>query len=135
MIANDVLFMSKLEVGKVKLHITPFIPSELIDSVLTMCSLNIHLHKITLVKNYSMMTSSVYGDPSHLSQVLLNLIQNSIKFTSMRTVRCVTVVCEGRMMEEDEEGKGKGKGKGEEKMDDGKKKKILLLFTIEDTGM
>nr|CRH04321.1 putative Histidine kinase with 7TMR-DISM extracellular 2 domain, 7TM diverse intracellular signalling domain, PAS 4 domain, HisKA domain, HATPase c domain and Response reg domain [Candidatus Magnetococcus massalia] len=79
---NDLLDLSRIEAGKLKLNQAPFSPSELVDRVL---SLEIHRARekgLHLTANLdSSMPDWLMGDGDRLRQVLLNLVSNAIKFT------------------------------------------------------
>jgi two-component system, sensor histidine kinase and response regulator len=82
-ILNDLLDLSKVEAGKLRVEAIPFSIEDTITEALTPVScragekglqLMIHLDR-TLADN-------VVGDPVRLRQVLLNLVGNAIKFTA-----------------------------------------------------
>lgn len=82
-IINDILDFSKMEAGKVDLEIINFSPLTVVEGTAELIR-----HKAR-EKNLSLMTfidpripSWLKGDPVRLKQVLLNLADNAIKFTS-----------------------------------------------------
>jgi len=81
-IINDILDFSKLEAGKLNLESRPFKLDEIIDKIFQQfkykaqektISLNTHIDKKAEV--------ILMGDPLRLTQVLTNLVSNSIKYT------------------------------------------------------
>ncbi|MBC8151823.1 MAG: response regulator [Bacteroidetes bacterium] len=81
-IVNDILDMSKIEAGMLQFESVPFTISSLVGSIQTMfqsaaADKNLQL----IVENDPTLPSTVLGDPTRLTQILLNLISNSIKFT------------------------------------------------------
>lgn len=82
-IVNDVLDFSKIEAGMVKIEPIPFNLYELLDSTSTMFKgqaneKNINLNLI--ISNE--VPKLIIGDPTRLTQILINLIGNAIKFTN-----------------------------------------------------
>ncbi|RZM18648.1 MAG: sensor histidine kinase, partial [Pedobacter sp.] len=86
-IVNDVLDLSKIEAGMMRIEAAPFSIRGLLHSVETM------FQSKAIEKNL-LLTSSVdnnipdelEGDATRLTQVLVNLVGNAIKFTSKGTV-------------------------------------------------
>ncbi|MBO3273443.1 ATP-binding protein [Hymenobacter defluvii] len=80
---DDVLDFAKIESGKISLERIPFDISATLQSAVN--SLRFKAEEKDLVLEARLPTDSlptVLGDPLRLSQVLLNLINNAIKFTS-----------------------------------------------------
>ena len=82
-ILNDILDLSKIESNKMALESIPFDIEKTIESVIAMFDqqakmkgLNLHMHMDKNIPRYIM------GDPTRLHQVLSNLVNNGIKFTS-----------------------------------------------------
>ena len=81
-VINDILDFSKIEAGKLQLEKRPFI---LIDAVKSICQLL--TNQATTQQNtlkYAIapdVSHSIVGDVARLSQILLNLVGNAIKFT------------------------------------------------------
>lgn len=82
-IVNDILDLSKLESGKVELENQPFLMEVLLKQIVQM-----HLNKaksknIKLLFSYdSGIPECLFGDETRISQILINLISNAIKFTN-----------------------------------------------------
>ena len=79
---NDVLDLSKIEAGKLDLEIIDFDLSAVVEQVVDIVSHRVHAKGIEL--SYFIepeVILGVRGDPGRLQQVLLNLVNNAIKFT------------------------------------------------------
>lgn len=81
-IINDILDYSKIEAGKVELEITSFSMDQIIQDVVNIISYKIeeqkigfHLAKDPQIPNW------FFGDPKRIEQVLLNVLNNAVKFT------------------------------------------------------
>ncbi len=84
---NDILDFEKIESGKMDLEHINFDLKRLIRSVYTLMRGHAEAKNIELVLEADPNTPNwVYGDPTRLRQVLLNLINNAIKFTSKGAV-------------------------------------------------
>lgn len=81
-IVNDILELSKIEAATVTLDNSEFNPKEVLkDSIYLVLPLA-HEKSLTLINNIaSELPTVVYGDSKRLEQVLLNLLNNAIKFT------------------------------------------------------
>lgn len=82
-IVDDILDFSKIEAGKLELSPVPFSPSALIRSVcllLDRMALNQDV-ELTLFSDPAL-PAQVLGDELRIRQVLLNLVNNAIKFSS-----------------------------------------------------
>lgn len=96
-IINDILDFSKIEAGKLTIEHVAFSPLALVQSVVSLFqarALEKNLH-LTL----SLPTpppAALLGDPTRIRQILLNLIDNAIKFTQQGGVDlCVTFEAAG----------------------------------------
>jgi len=81
-IINDILDFSKIEAGKLAIEQVAFSPAALAQGVATLFQAralekNLHL-KLTLP---DAPPAALLGDPTRIRQILLNLIDNAIKFT------------------------------------------------------
>lgn len=109
---NDVLDFSKLEAGKIEMEHTPFHLEEVLTNVASVVTLEVDKKKLELFFQLeSNVPAKVYGDPLRLSQVLINLIGNAIKFTDYGYI-LVSVALEHC-----------------------KEEQVTLRFTINDTGI
>ena len=90
-VINNVLELSKIESGKLELEHTPFRLRDRTDSVINVTSEAAHAKGLTLeVAVAPEVPELVLGDPTRVHQILLNLVNNAIKFTATGSVR-VTV--------------------------------------------
>jgi signal transduction histidine kinase/FixJ family two-component response regulator len=81
-IVNDILDFSKIEAGMMRIELNPFNLRELLHSVKTMFATKIQPKDLSLILNieYSI-PDIVIGDAIRLTQILVNLVNNAIKFT------------------------------------------------------
>ncbi|MGD8326110.1 MAG: ATP-binding protein [Sphingomonadales bacterium] len=80
---NDILDLSKLEAGGVRLEDEPFSIDALLQEVMTLMSVNANKKGLPLVlKKSDAVPEVISGDIQRLRQVLVNLIGNAIKFTA-----------------------------------------------------
>lgn len=82
-IINDILDLSKLEAGRIKLASSPFKLGEIIDEVLAMLQFRANEKRLELSSEIddSLRVMQLAGDSDRIRQVLLNLINNALKFT------------------------------------------------------
>ena len=86
-VINDVLDFSKIEADKLEIECIPFQLRALVDSVLSVASFAAqakHLHLVSHVDDDVPVV--LRGDPGRLRQVLLNLLNNAVKFTALGSV-------------------------------------------------
>jgi len=82
-IINDILDFSKIDAGKLDLEIIDFDLRAAIDSVVSMLQENVLNKGIGLSVNYESNVPLYFkGDSVRLNQIILNLTNNAIKFTS-----------------------------------------------------
>ena len=118
-IINDILDLSKIEAGKVTLEIQNFEPARIVDQICKMLVENISTKNIKLNINLTNIPLVVSGDGHHLSQILLNLIGNAVKFTQVGdiTIRGSVVRKEGEFIFVRFEIRDTGIGMSTEQMD------------------
>lgn len=113
-IINDILDMSKVEAGKLSLESTAFILDDVLQHVFNIVNVKA-LEKgieILLAKDLCI-PKQLTGDPLRLGQVLINLINNAVKFTDSGQV----VLSSGIESEDEKAGT------------------ITLLFSVKDSGI
>ena len=82
MIINDILDFSKIEAGQISFERIKFNLREEVEEVNKLLSYKAKQKKLKLSVDISKeVPEMVYGDPLRLKQVLINLINNAIKFT------------------------------------------------------
>ena len=111
-IVNDILDFSKIEARKLELESIPFELSECLDQLMRLVSVQGREKGLQLQMNLaSDVPDSLIGDPGRLRQVVLNLLNNAIKFTSKGSVS-LGIICESSSNSE-----------------------VVLHFAVADTGM
>ena len=84
---NDILDLSKVEVGHLELESTEFDLSDLIERAIEILAMRANEKGLELACHISPdVPCTVIGDPHRLNQILLNLISNAIKFTDSGSV-------------------------------------------------
>ncbi|NLS84722.1 MAG: hypothetical protein GXZ14_03805, partial [Ruminococcaceae bacterium] len=81
-IINDVLDMSSIESGRMKLAKEPFNFQDIIASLATIFYTQASVKNIHFEVNMESLTEEwLVGDPLRINQILINLLSNAIKFT------------------------------------------------------
>ena len=81
-IINDILDFSKIEAGKLEIDKTDFNLEEVINDVSNLVSFKAEEKSLEFDINYNKnMPLNLHGDSLRISQILINLINNAIKFT------------------------------------------------------
>ena len=78
---NDILDLSKVEAGKIELHMETFSLREALVAALTMVRPQAVKRKISLRSEIVPEMTTVTADPLRLKQIMYNLLSNAIKFT------------------------------------------------------
>ena len=82
-LVNNVLDYNKIEQGKLELEYVDMDLEELTDSTVNAFAISANKKGVNLFLNYSKELKRYYGgDPTRISQVLNNLVNNAIKFTN-----------------------------------------------------
>jgi signal transduction histidine kinase/ActR/RegA family two-component response regulator len=111
-IINDILDLSKIESGKLELEQTEFDLSNIMDSLSDMFSNRAAEKQLELVSSIAKDTPHLLvGDPMRLRQILINLINNALKFTHQGEV----VVRVEQVAKQDD--------------------RVHLLFSVSDSGI
>ncbi|MFZ2267337.1 MAG: response regulator [Azonexus sp.] len=86
-LVNDILDFAKIEAGKLKLEAAPFSLPELIERITTMAGLKAEEKGLLLLVDIDpAIPSRLSGDSIRISQILLNYVNNAIKFTDQGSV-------------------------------------------------
>jgi PAS domain S-box-containing protein len=81
-IINDILDFSKIEAGKLEMEEIPFLIDDVLENVGTVISVKTQEKGLELLFDRSdRVPSNLIGDPLRLGQILINLANNSVKFT------------------------------------------------------
>lgn len=111
-VIDDVLDYSKLEAGRLKLSPEVFDPIEVLTDVVDLMSSKAHSEGLELFPSFDLdVPKRVVGDPARLRQVLLNLVNNAVKFTEKGGVYVRA---------------------GQERAENGQ---IVMRFSVTDTGI
>jgi signal transduction histidine kinase/DNA-binding response OmpR family regulator len=111
-IINDILDTSKIEAGRLNLETIEFRMEEVLDSVSTIVSQKAQDKNLEfLIASHPDIPANLIGDPLRLGQILINLVNNAIKFTERGEV-VVTIVLQERFQQ-----------------------RVRLKFSIRDTGI
>jgi signal transduction histidine kinase/DNA-binding NarL/FixJ family response regulator len=112
-IVNDILDLSKIKAEKIEIEAIPFDPIDKFESAVETYGAKALQKDIDFgVYVDPNLPTSLIGDPTRISQVLVNLVSNAIKFTG--TYGEVSVFCE-RIHEDDET--------------------VSVKFSVKDTGI
>lgn len=116
---NDILDFSRIEAGKLNLEETPFNLERLMKDVISMLSYKIESKGIKLAYRFEDVPLFLKGDHSRLRQIVVNLVNNAVKFTDKGGVD----ICVSSVKESGDGG------------DENTPPKVCLLFSIKDTGI
>lgn len=79
---NDILDLSKIESGQMKLEEIPFDLRELVETTGELIAVRAHAKTLELITYVAPdVPQAVKGDPTRLRQILINLLGNAVKFT------------------------------------------------------
>ena len=87
---NNILDFSKLDAGKIKIEKYEFNIEEVINEVMKMIEFNVSDKDVEISSELKKnIPKIVYGDKLRLTQVLVNLINNALKFTKKGSVKVI----------------------------------------------
>jgi signal transduction histidine kinase/ActR/RegA family two-component response regulator len=90
-IINDILDLSKIEMGKLVVEHIECSPRQLVSEVASLMRVRAEAKKLRFSVEYDgAIPATIRSDPTRLRQILLNLTGNAIKFTETGEVRLVT---------------------------------------------
>ncbi len=91
---NDILDLSKIESGKIELFEDFFDLEESLKNLISVVSVKAReKEQEILIQLDCTMTTHLYGDSMRLTQVIMNLLTNSIKFSDAKTKILLTLNC------------------------------------------
>lgn len=80
-VVNNILDMSKIEVGKFTITPEPFDLGPLVNSCCDMIEPVANENKVTIVKDFDPVAHEILADSRAVKQMLINLLSNAIKFS------------------------------------------------------
>ena len=84
---NDILYIAKIEAGKLELELRDFLFSSFLDNLVAIIRVRCQEKAIAFeYQTLSQLPTIVRGDETRLRQLLLNLLSNAVKFTSQGKV-------------------------------------------------
>ncbi|MFO1281738.1 MAG: PAS domain S-box protein [Burkholderiales bacterium] len=89
-ILNDILDLSKIESGKLTLERVPFSIDALLERCSTLVAERARAKGLTIVLRSEHRRDEAVGDPTRVSQALLNLLGNAVKFTEQGRIVVTT---------------------------------------------
>lgn len=81
-LVNDILEFSKIESGKIEIKKAPFLVDDLITSTLSIIKPQANVKSISLLIFNHTTVKRIIGDFKKLKQILINILNNSIKYTN-----------------------------------------------------
>lgn len=79
---NDILDLSKIEAGKFNIHVAEFNPNELLENCVLLYADNANRKGLELIPvTLPRLSHYLKGDADRINQILMNLVNNAIKFT------------------------------------------------------
>lgn len=95
MIINDILDFSKIESGKLNMEKISFNLRSTINEVVKVLKNSAEMKGLELIADYPSNAETFFvGDPYRLNQMLINLVNNAIKFTAHGSVKIIVEVKE-----------------------------------------
>ena len=88
-LVNDVLDLSKIEVGRMEVDLQETNLEAIIDSVITVVQPSADAKNLRLDVFVARDLPAIRTDPRHIRQILMNLVSNAIKFTDRGSVTIV----------------------------------------------
>ncbi|MBF2707564.1 PAS domain S-box protein [Flavobacterium soyangense] len=87
-IINDVLDIAKLEAGKLSFEKIGFAPKQVLENVMKVMAYKAEEKGLLLTNSFydKRLSPILIGDPFRINQIMLNLVSNSIKFTTVGSV-------------------------------------------------
>jgi len=82
-IVNDILDFSRIEAQKIELEEVPFTVDDVLDQVFATCAAAANSKGLNLIADVEVTVPKwIRGDPLRVTQVLLNLVGNAVKFSA-----------------------------------------------------
>ena len=80
--SDGILNMVQLESGNMKVECKEYNPMDVLDDVTKLINKRIKSSKIEFVTNYKNIPDKVYGDKNKFKTILINLLNNAVKYTN-----------------------------------------------------
>ena len=77
---NDVLDLSRIESGNLRLQLTTLNLGELLDATVAMVHADAQRRRIAITRDLAPGTTTVLGDATRVKQILTNLLSNAVKY-------------------------------------------------------
>lgn len=85
---NDILDFSKIEAGKLSIEKIPFSLNDILNNMVNLNAINAHKKGLELITEVNrFIPLELVGDPFRLQQILVNLVNNSVKFTNEGSIK------------------------------------------------
>ena len=79
---NDVLDLSRIESGNLRLQVETLSLDELVDATVAMVDGDARQRRIVLTREFAPGTATVLGDSTRVKQILINLLSNAVKYNT-----------------------------------------------------
>lgn len=79
-LVNDILDISKLELGSVVVEEKPFDLVELMSRINAICNAQTEKKELTVKRDRNVVHTKLIGSPLHLEKILINLFSNAVKY-------------------------------------------------------
>jgi two-component system phosphate regulon sensor histidine kinase PhoR len=96
---NDLTDLSNIELGKVSLELTPTHLDEVLDSVVAVVSPRARAGDVTVTVETAPGLPAVTADHDRLAQILINLLDNAVKYTPKAGTVAIRAAQAGEMVE------------------------------------
>jgi two-component system, sensor histidine kinase and response regulator len=116
-VIDDILDLTKIEVGHLVLEDTPFALDEVLRRSVAMVAAKAEARGLELVIERAPLPERLRGDPTRLSQAIVNLLSNAVKFTARGSVTLRCRAAPG------------------DSIDSAESDRAHLVFEVEDTGI
>lgn len=111
-IVNDILDISKIETGKMELNMSEYSTNSLFTEIRSVIQSQLQNNDIFFIFNVPYeLPATLYGDSTRIREILINLLNNAVKYTKEGFIRFDVII-----KEQDED-------------------KISLVLRVEDTGI
>jgi signal transduction histidine kinase/CheY-like chemotaxis protein len=84
---NDILDLSKIEAGRLELRKASVTLTPVIKGVINTCTALVEDKEVELREEVPPSLPPVYGDPTRIRQIVLNLVSNAIRFTDQGYIK------------------------------------------------